>query len=276
VAVSPAQTTTYTLTATGASGTTTASVTVTVGAVPAGNPQILRFGASPLSIQAGSQSILSWTTSGATAASISGVGAVSLNGSTTVSPAQTTTYILTASTADGHSVTAAITVSVTTGSIPQIVSFVANPTSVSAGSASQLCWQVTGATSVTINPGVGSGLSANSCASVSPSQTTTYTLTASNSAGQIQANVTVNVGQVTILTFTSNPTFSTSSGSPVVLSWTTQNAASVVIVGNDISPTNQPVNGSLTVYPTSNDTYTLTAYGPGGQTVSTTISVFVR
>jgi archaellum component FlaC len=274
--VSPTQTTTYTLTATGATGNTTAQVTVTVGAAPAGNPQILRFAASPLTIQPGGSSTLSWTTTGATTVSISGVGAVNLNGSTTVSPAQTTTYILTASTADGHSVTAPITVTVTAGTIPQIVTFVANPTSVNAGSATQLCWQVTGATSIAINPGVGNNLSGNSCASVSPTQTTTYTLTASNSAGQIQANVTVSVGQVQILSFTSNPVYSTASGSPVVLSWATLNATSVVIVGNDISPTNQPVNGSLTVNPTSNDTYTLTAYGPGGQTVSVSISVFVR
>jgi hypothetical protein len=156
------------------------------------------------------------------------------------------------------------------------MSFVANPTTVSAGGASQLCWQVTGATSIAINPGGGNNLSANSCLAVTPSQTTTYTLTASNSAGQTQANVTVNVGQVTILSFTSNPIYSQSSGSPVTLSWQTQGATSVVIVGNDISPTNQPVSGSLTVYPTSNDTYTLTAYGPGGQTVSVSIGVFVR
>ena len=88
--------------------------------------------------------------------------------------------------------------------------------------------------------------------------------------------MTVNVGQVKILSFTSNPIYSTASGYPVTLSWTTQSATSVVIVGNDISPTNQPVNGSLTIYPTSNATYTLTAYGPGGQTVSDSISVFVR
>jgi len=36
------------------------------------------------------------------------------------------------------------------------------------------------------------------------------------------------------------------------------------------------VNGSLVVNPITNSTYTLTAYGPGGQTVSSTISVFVR
>jgi len=62
----------------------------------------------------------------------------------------------------------------------------------------------------------------------------------------------------------------------VTLSWKTANATSVVLIGGDVSPTNLDPNGSFTVHPTSNQTYTLTAYGPGGQTVSVTISVFVR
>ena len=277
VSVSPAQTTTYTLTATGANGNTTAQVTVTVGAAPAGNPQIVRFEASPLSIQPGQSSTLSWTTAGATTVSISGVGNVNLNGSTTVSPTQTTTYVLTASTADGKSVTAPITVTVTVGTVPQIVVFVATPQTIDVGTSTKLCWQVTGATSIAITPGVGSNLNANDCATVSPTQTTTYTLTATNSAGQIQANVTVNVGQVRILSFTSDPIYSPGSGAPVTLSWQTENATSVVLVGNDISPqSGLPVNGTFTMHPTSNATYTLTAYGPGGQTVSVSISVFVR
>ena len=78
--VTPTTTTTYTLTAVGATGNVTATATVTVGTGGggAGNPQILRFEASPLSIQPGQQSTLSWTTTGATQVSISGVGAVTL------------------------------------------------------------------------------------------------------------------------------------------------------------------------------------------------------
>jgi hypothetical protein len=276
VSVSPTQTTTYTLTGTGPNGTTTATVTVTVGA-NAGNPQIIRFEASPVTIQPGQQTTLSWTTSGASTVSISGVGSVTANGSTTVSPAQTTTYTLTATSADGKSVTAPVTVTVAVGQVPQIVTFVATPQNIDAGTSTKLCWQVTGSTNISITPGVGSNLNGNDCATISPTQTTTYTLTATNSAGQIQANVTVNVGQVRILSFTSNPVFSTAAGSPVVLSWQTQNATSVVLVGNEISPqSGLPVTGSFTANPISNSTYTLTAYGPGGQTVSVTISVFVR
>ena len=198
------------------------------------------------------------------------------NGSTTVTPAQTTTYTLTASDSTGHSVSAPVTVTVSAAAVPSIVTFVATPQNIDAGQSTKLCWQVTGAASISITPGVGSNLNANDCATVSPSQTTTYTLTATNSQGQIQGNVTVNVGQVRILSFTSDPVTSTAAGNPVVLSWQTQNATSVVIVGNELPPQSLQPNGAITVNPITNTTYTLTAYGPGGQTVSVTISVFVR
>jgi hypothetical protein len=275
--VTPTTTTTYTLTAVGPTGNVTATTTVTVGgAGGVGNPQILRFEGSPLSIAPGQQSTLSWTTSGATQVSISGVGAVTLNGSTTVSPATTTTYTLSATSADGKTVTAPITITVATGSVPQVVVFVATPTTIDAGSSTKLCWQVTGATAISIQPAVGSNLNANDCATVSPTATTTYTLTATNSTGQIQANATVNVGSVKITSFTASPVTSTAAGDPVVLSWTTQNATSVVLIGSELPSQSLPANGNLTVRPITNSVYTLTAYGPGGQTVSATISVFVR
>jgi hypothetical protein len=276
--VSPAATTTYTLTATGANGSTVnATAIVTVTAVPAGNPQILRFDASPITIAPGGQSTLSWSTSGAATVTISGVtGTLPLNGSTSVTPSQTTTYTLTATSTDGHAVTAPITVTVAPGTIPQVVVFSASPQTINAGQSSQLCWQVNGATSINISGGVGTNVAANSCATVSPQSTTTYTLTATNATGQIQASVTVNVGSVTITQFSANPPFLIMAGGPVVLTWTTTNATSVTIVGADLKAQTLPVNGSLTINPLQDGTYTLIAYGAGGQSTSGTISVFVR
>jgi len=276
VSVSPTANQTYTLTATGPNGSTTSTVTVQVSGAQAGNPQIIRFEANPVTITSGAQSTLSWTTSGASTVSISGVGSVQPNGSTTVSPTTTTTYTLTATSADGRSVTAPVTVIVTGAQVPQVVTFVANPPTIDAGQSTKICWQVTNSTNITITPGVGSNLNANDCATVTPTQTTTYTLTATNASGQIQANVTVNVGQVRILSFTSDPVTSLAAGAPVTLAWRTENATSVVIVGNELAPNTLSANGSLVVNPITNTTYTLTAYGPGGQTVSVTISVFVR
>jgi hypothetical protein len=252
------------------------AVTVTVGSATTGNPQILRFEANPLTIAPGGQSTLSWTTSGATQVSISpNVGNVTANGSTTVTPSATTTYTLTATSSDGKSVTAPITVTVAPANIPQILTFVATPQNISPGQSTKICWQVNGSTNITITT-VGSNLNSNDCATVTPTQTTTYTLTATNASGQIQGNVTVNVGTVQILTFTADPPYSGVAGGAVTLTWTTANATSVVLIGGDVSPQNLDPNGKFTVHPTSNETYTLTAYGPGGQTVSVSISVFVR
>ena len=219
---------------------------------------------------------LSWSTNNASTVTISpNVGTVTANGSTTVSPAATITYTLTATNSAG-SVAATATVTVSGTSIPQIVTLVATPQNISPGQSTKICWQVNGSTNISITPSIGSNLNSNDCATVTPATTTTYTLTATNAAGQVQGNVTVNVGLVQILSFTASPTTSTYAGSPVVLSWTTANAISVVLIGGDVGPTTLSANGSYTVNPVSNETYTLTAYGPGGQTVSVTISVFVR
>ena len=276
VSVSPTTTTTYTLTATGPSGTTTQTAVVTVGAAPTGNPQIVMFTANPLTIQPGQQSTLSWSTNGASTVTISSVGSVSLNGSTTVSPTATTTYTLTATSSDGHTVTAPVTVSVVPATVPQINAFTAVPSVITSGQSSQVCWQVTNATSISIT-GIGSNLSANACSAVSPSATTTYTLTATNPSGSVSGNVTVSVGQLQILSFTATPPWSPVTGSPITLSWTTQGATSVVLVGGNLpAQSNLNVNGSVTINQKFDETYTLTAYGPGGQTVSASISVAVQ
>ena len=277
--VSPTATTTYTLTATGSGGTVTANAVVTVSTAPVVLPQIIMFNGSPLSVTAGGSSTLSWTTANATSVNISGLGAEPLNGSASTGALNaTTSFTLTATGANGNTVTAVVSIQVQGASVPQIVVFTASPQTISAGQSSQLCWQVNGATSINISNGVGSNLQANACQTVSPQTTTTYVLTATNANGQIQAAVTVNVGSVMITSFSANPIFSGAAGAPVTLSWTTTNATSVTLVGGDITspPANLPVNGSYTVSPTSNVTYTLIAYGPGGASVSAVTFVYVR
>ena len=95
VNVTPKGTTTYTATATGPGGKTTASavVTVTDSAPP---PPTIVFNANPASIQQGSSSTLSWTTTNANSVDISGLGSFAANGSTDVTPTETTTYTATA------------------------------------------------------------------------------------------------------------------------------------------------------------------------------------
>lgn len=74
---------------------------------------------------------------------------------------------------------------------PAIHSFTANPATIVAGAASTLSWQVTGATSLSITPGVGTVT--GSSVTVSPAATTQYTLHASNALGTTTAQATVTV-----------------------------------------------------------------------------------
>ncbi|HLJ48142.1 MAG TPA: hypothetical protein VKU01_19140 [Bryobacteraceae bacterium] len=78
-----------------------------------------------------------------------------------------------------------------TPTAPVILGFASSPSSISAGQSATLTWSVTGATSLSIAPSVGpvTGTSV----SVSPTQTTPYTLTATNAAGSTTAMTTVTI-----------------------------------------------------------------------------------
>src|SRR6266853_4598721 len=77
-------------------------------------PVIASFSAEPTTIERGQSSLLSWSISGAMDMSIdNGVGSVQSRGQRSVSPANTTTYTLTAS-GPGGSDTRSVTVSVST------------------------------------------------------------------------------------------------------------------------------------------------------------------
>lgn len=158
-------------------------------------PKIESFGASPEEISSGQGSTLSWSVSDATEISIDpDIGSVSLRGSRTVRPVETTTYTLTASN-DAGSVDATTVIFVNENvELPTIESFDANPDSIVSGDSATLSWSVSDATEISIDPNVGS-VSPNGSVSVSPTKTTTYTLTATNDAGSVDATAVVSVNK---------------------------------------------------------------------------------
>jgi hypothetical protein len=186
VVVKPSATTTYTLTATNTYGSTNATATVVVGSPPT----ITGFTASPATVTPGQPSTLSWAVTGSPGMMMNpGVGPVT-GTSVVVKPAATTTYTLSATNSFG-STSAKVTVVVGSPAKPPVVtSFFANPANAGPGMSATLHWATSGATSVSIDNGVGTvpGITAN----VSPSSTTTYTLTATNAAGITKAAATVN------------------------------------------------------------------------------------
>jgi len=183
--VSPLATTTYTLTATNQFGQVTATATVMVAA----GPRIIRFSATPISILPGEQATLSWEVEGATSVSISGVGNVNAQGSTSVTPTDSTTYVLTASGAQGQVTASAV---VTVEKPVKILDFVASPSKTGrAGDPVTLSWKTENATDVVIT-GVGS-VPVNGTIQVNPSADVSYTLIAYGRRTQATALVIVRV-----------------------------------------------------------------------------------
>lgn len=77
------------------------------------------------------------------------------------------------------------------GSSFAILSFFATPASISRGEESELCYSVSNAKSVAINPPVGDVWPAfDHCVSLRPKNTTTYTITATDSAGHTKSTTT--------------------------------------------------------------------------------------
>jgi len=77
---------------------------------------------------------------------------------------------------------------------PTLNYFDAEPTILSLGQSASLRWSIDNATEVQVNPEIGA-VKPNDHRVISPQQTTTYTLKASNAAGSTEASVTVSVSK---------------------------------------------------------------------------------
>lgn len=268
--VTPAQTTTYRLTARNKAGEATETVTVTVQEPVIPQVRIVSFQATPASINFGESSNLVWETENADTVTIEGIGTVRPAGTTTVSPQQTTTYRITATNKAG-SVSSTATITVTRPGAPRILSFTADPIEIIEGESATLSWRVEqGATEVTIS-GLGPQTLAGT-ARVTPTATTTYILTARGSGGEATASVTVKVlPPVRIISFTANPSTLAKPGDTAKLTWETSGAAEVTLTGaGSVSAT-----GSLDVKPSQTTTYTLTARN-SRSTVTSSVTVTVN
>jgi hypothetical protein len=264
VKVVPSTTTAYVLTATNAFGSAAAAVAVSV--VEGSPPTITSFTATLAKVSPGQSSTLGWAVTGATSVKVnSGVGAVT-GAWVKVTPMTTTSYTLTATNSFGA---VSASTSILVGSPPTISGFTATPAKVTLGQASTLNWVVTGSPGMVINPGVGAVTGTS--ATVTPSATTLYTLTATNSFGSATAATTATVvpaNPPVIHSFLANPA-SVGPGIKTTLLWSTSGATSVTIDHGVGTVT----GNSATVSPTAATTYTLTAAnGAGRVTATTTVS----
>ena len=193
--VSPSATTVYTLTGTNGTDSTSTSVTVFVNI-----PPTVTLSASPETIASGGSTTLTWTSTNASSLNISpGIGDVlsetdeNGNGSLLVENIDAeTTYTITAT---NPTSSAAASATVSTGSPPTISSFIVDDPTPALGETVEFSWSVSDADSVEISPNIGIVNSSSGTASDIPSSSTNYTLTATNTFGQITANASVTISK---------------------------------------------------------------------------------
>ncbi len=160
-------------------------------------------------------------------------------------------------------------------SLPVINYFRAFQTTIHSGDATLLSWDITGATIVSIDQGIGD-VDLRSQTVIAPDETTLYHLTASNSAGTVTASAEVIVkgfsphpsGVPVIEDFRAYPT-TIKRGEWAKLYWAVDNATGATLNSVPVSATN-----ILEVHPESTTTYTLTALSPEGD-VSDTVQITV-
>jgi RHS repeat-associated protein len=149
---------------------------------------------------------------------------------------------------------------VSLGSAFPTVSIGADPMEITAGGFSTLVWDSTNADSCVIEPGIGP-VAVDGAMSVSPAETTTYTIMATGPSGTDTASVTISVAHTTAYVSISATPSTIQEGEIATLSWTSANAQSAFI-DNGIGIV--PVNGSTTVSPVNSTTYTISVTGPAG------------
>jgi outer membrane protein OmpA-like peptidoglycan-associated protein len=151
---------------------------------------------------------------------------------------------------------------------PAII-FTAMPDVVQKGNSVTLTWQVTNATSVSID-GIGD-VPTTGTKKVKPTENTVFKLTAVGEGGTqtATADVEIAAGPLPVILFTASSE-SVQTGHPVTLKWQITNATEVSIEGiGKVQP-----KGSKQLKPTESTVYTLTAVGEGGtQTEAITVEV---
>jgi len=154
---------------------------------------------------------------------------------------------------------------------PVVTSFKAASTVLTTGDATQLSWEVSGASQVDISGGVGT-VSASGSLTVAPSATLTYVLTAANAAGSVSAQVPLKVVEApagTLTVSTANlPAGQSTTLLPEFTGGTGTIDQGIGVVQSGVSVSTGALQGSKT--------YTLTVTNEAGKQVTKSASVNVQ
>ncbi len=237
-------------------------------------PPTVSLQASPSSVAIGSSAQLSWSSTNASSCTASGGWSGAKGTSGTASSANLFANATFTLTCTGTGGTASDSKSVNVIPAPT-VSLTASPSSIASGSATQLSWSSTNATSCTAS-GSWSGTKATSgtAASGKMSSNATFTLSMHGSGGTASDSKSVTILPAPKVSLTANPS-SVARGSTTQLSWASDNATSCTASSGWSGA--KPGSGSERSAPlAAGTTFTLTCTGPGGDaTSSAAVTVIV-
>ena len=294
--VSPTTNTTYVMTVTNSMGATAvcnASITVVPPAPRA--PRCDNFDATPVTINRGGSTLLSWNTTNANSASINNaIGGVTVDGSEEVSPLQTTDYLLSLVGTNNQTASCIRRVTViqpTIFSCANNVNFYASRSSIDEGESTSIVWTTNGVSSLSISNLSSNALSGNE--TVSPRSNTEYVMNISNGSQSATCRVNVDVDEDNGSSG-SSPTprcelkisdGSIVAGERVTLTWETSYATElslkdssgkVLIDTDDMSSSDKQdlYDGEITLRPERDTTYTLvTERGSRDRTCTVSVDV---
>ncbi|MGV9001944.1 MAG: hypothetical protein ACOH18_03225 [Candidatus Saccharimonadaceae bacterium] len=271
----------YSLSCTNAGGTGfTNNIPLTVTVPPA---PVVSINASPISINSGSNSTLTWSatntpTSCTASGDWTGTKATSGTQSTgTLSTVKTYSYTINCSNAGGSG-GGTTTVNVTAaggGAVAPVVSISASPTSIGTGSSSTITWSASNNPSSCVASnawsGSKSGSGSSSTGTMNTAGTFTYILNCSNSAGSDSKSASVTVIAIPVVSISVNPT-SLSTGGSSSITWSATNSPSSCSAGGSWSGS-KGASGTQTtgaINTAGTYTYSLSCTNSGGTASSST------
>ncbi len=243
---------------------------------------------SPSTVNSGQAATLTWSSANATAVTIdNGVGSVAASGSKSVSPTATTTYTATAAGAGGTA-TAQATLTVTP-STQAAITLISSQNSQAPNELVTLTWTSANITAVSFQCAAGSTACAApftgpddpvpgpngsvlvqmpAAAAVTP---VTFTIAGTGPNGNATATVTVTDDPgFPVIGFAASPS-NILAGQTSKLFWNSARVASLTI-DNGVGA-QSPTGGAVSVSPTQTTTYTATAVGTNGATVTAQTTV---
>ncbi len=264
-----------------AGNTSSTAVTVTVENQQEETPRepLLTISVTPSSIQQGQSTTVSWESHNTTECIATGDwgGNRNLSGQQVRQPSSDETYILTC-TGPGGDITRAASVTVTPVNDPDppTLTISTTPSSIQQGQSTTVSWFSQNTTGCTASGDWGGSRNTSGQQVRQPSSNETYTLTCTGPGGDITRSASVSVTPVAqqdppTLTINTSPS-SINEGEGTMVSWSSQNTTDCVASGDWAG--SKDSSGQQAMQPSSDETYTLTCSGPGGDiTRSASVSV---